>query len=435
MRGSTHTITWTSVSVTGDVTLKLYEGGVDLGRISPDPVPYNGSFSWTIGAALPNGTAIPACTDYQVMVRSSREVSDLSNRNFTISIPSTPASIRVTSPNGGETWARGSSPNITWRSSGVSGNVTLKLIKGRTDLGRIDADPVADSGIYRWTIPRTLPNGTAINAGSDYKVMVRYDASINDQSDDNFTISTRSFEPPRTMEVATAIMENLPSLRITYPTGARPLVLNGPIRIRWTSRNVPDSNLINIDLYRGRVYLGHIVEGLAPGRISHDWSVGSLTSGRSVSPGSNYKIKVFLRPGRVQTFSVPLEIEEERHIDMRCWVESHEIIDGGRKVRLKVHIASNRFRETLRNIPLLCSIKVSGMTSWIETKTETIGTYRYHGSRSSTVKFVDLGFGSYYTPRDRHRTWDYVVEVTVDPDDTLRDRRRSNNKATYRFTY
>jgi len=168
--GSTQNITWTSSSVSGDVTLKLYRGGTDLGRIDASAVPYSpGTYSWTIAASLPNGTPVTPGSNYKVMVRSTATVNDLSNANFTISSPPGGATITVDSPNGGQNWQIGSTHNITWSSSSVSGDVTLKLYRGGTDLGRIDAStkPVSP-GTYSWTIAATLPNGTPVTPGSNY---------------------------------------------------------------------------------------------------------------------------------------------------------------------------------------------------------------------------------------------------------------------------
>jgi len=162
--GTTHNITWSSSGVSGDVTLKLYRGGTDLGRIEASAVPFSpGTYSWTIAATLPNGTTVTPGSNYKVMVRSTAAVNDLSNADFTISSPPDGATITVTSPNGGQDWQIGTTHNVIWSSSGVSGDVTLKLYRGGTDLGRIEAGAVPFSpGTYSWTIAATLPNVTPV---------------------------------------------------------------------------------------------------------------------------------------------------------------------------------------------------------------------------------------------------------------------------------
>jgi len=102
--------------------------------------------------------------------------------------------IKVTSPNGGENWKKGTSHNITWTPNGVSGKIIIKLMKGNTMLGSI-AWNIPNSGSYKWTIQDIA--GTPIAPGNDYKVLVRSfeDHSIQDMSNSNFTISSSTLKP------------------------------------------------------------------------------------------------------------------------------------------------------------------------------------------------------------------------------------------------
>jgi len=135
-------------------------------------------------------------------------------------------SITVTSPNGGENWKIGDVRNITWTSSDVSGNVTLKLYRGGTDLGRIEANPLPISpGIYTWTILSSLPNGTPIIPGSNYQVMVRHTGEINGLSKAAFTIS-----PSGPLELAPGKPGNLV---VTSPKSAEERERGKSYPIRW----------------------------------------------------------------------------------------------------------------------------------------------------------------------------------------------------------
>ena len=91
-----------------------------------------------------------------------------------------PATITVISPNGGETWAAGSTPDITWTQTGLIGTVTIDLYKGgvyRKTLG----SPDVTAGTFSWAI------SLAETPGTDYRVLV-WQGSISDQSDTDFTI-------------------------------------------------------------------------------------------------------------------------------------------------------------------------------------------------------------------------------------------------------
>jgi len=71
----------------------------------------------------------------------------------------------VTSPNGGETWQRGSGQAIAWTSSGVAGNVRIELYDGVV-LAATLAVSAENSGTYGYAVPGTLP------LGFDYRVRV-----------------------------------------------------------------------------------------------------------------------------------------------------------------------------------------------------------------------------------------------------------------------
>ena len=106
--------------------------------------------------------------------------------------------ITVKSPNGGERWKIGTTHNITWDASGVTGNVALTLHRGSVNAmptAIIKASIPASLGTYRWTIPATDLRGRPLKPGSNYKVMVGRSASPFDLSNSNFTIMSQSSLP------------------------------------------------------------------------------------------------------------------------------------------------------------------------------------------------------------------------------------------------
>ena len=91
-----------------------------------------------------------------------------------------PATVTVTSPNGGESWAAGSTHDITWTQTGLTGTVTIDLYKGgvwQKTLGT----PAATAGTFSWVI---ASNETA---GTDYRILV-WQGSVSDESDADFAI-------------------------------------------------------------------------------------------------------------------------------------------------------------------------------------------------------------------------------------------------------
>jgi uncharacterized repeat protein (TIGR02543 family) len=97
-------------------------------------------------------------------------------------------SIKITSPNGGETWNPRKSYDITWRSGGIN-NVKIELYKGTILKTVICASTPAGTGKYTWTIPTDLPQG------SKYKIKISsVDVGLNlsDAGNDYFTIAGNS---------------------------------------------------------------------------------------------------------------------------------------------------------------------------------------------------------------------------------------------------
>jgi hypothetical protein len=102
-------------------------------------------------------------------------------------------SIDLASPNGGESWAAGSTHAITWTSDGVdSVKIELSSNGGSTFPTTIVASRPASDSTYSWTLP------VGLTPGSTYRIRVRdvLDSSLNDVSSASFTVRS-----PATMTV------------------------------------------------------------------------------------------------------------------------------------------------------------------------------------------------------------------------------------------
>jgi hypothetical protein len=109
-----------------------------------------------------------------------RLISDTSNANFAITV----GGLAVTSPNGWESWVRGTTHAITWTSTGSSGAyVKIELIKVGV-VNTVISTNTANGGSYSWTMP------TAQTIGTDYKIRVTNmtNTAITDSSNTNFSI-------------------------------------------------------------------------------------------------------------------------------------------------------------------------------------------------------------------------------------------------------
>jgi hypothetical protein len=98
-----------------------------------------------------------------------------------------PASIIVTSPNGGQSWVTGTKHAITWSVTNLTGYVKIELLKSGSPVRTIISSVAAGSGSYNWSIP------TSQSSGSDYRIRITStsNSAVSDTSDTNFTITPR----------------------------------------------------------------------------------------------------------------------------------------------------------------------------------------------------------------------------------------------------
>ena len=208
--GSTHNITW---NATGLDKVKIWllsqRSGMtqfEVNSIATNLDASSSYYSWTVPTQpLCNQYSCPsysgyACQKIEVVdnnysYSSSKEILGESNNCFSIVAPTTgQPTITVTSPNGGEQWAQGSTHNITWISSGLpsSDQVYIEL-RGVNDNPRAqfpwessNSTILLGSGSYSWTIPTNLSTG-------QYKIKVldsntTDSPTIYDDSDNYFSI-------------------------------------------------------------------------------------------------------------------------------------------------------------------------------------------------------------------------------------------------------
>ncbi|MDL5502661.1 MAG: GPI anchored serine-threonine rich family protein, partial [Candidatus Methanoperedens sp.] len=98
---------------------------------------------------------------------------------FTIPDPT----ITVISPNGTESWRRGTTQTIKWNSSGSPGAyVKIELLKAG-ELNRVVVASTLNDGSQTWTIPATQVPGT------DYKIRINSTSNpAYSNSSNNFSI-------------------------------------------------------------------------------------------------------------------------------------------------------------------------------------------------------------------------------------------------------
>jgi hypothetical protein len=123
--------------------------------------------------------------------------------------------LRVTAPNGGETWVTGSVQNIQWQTTGTIPTVNIDYSTDAGTTWNSVAAGYSNSGSYAWTVPAETSNTCRIRVKSGPSI------TYSDQSDANFTISA-------------------PSITVTAPNGGDSWIVGTTHAITWqTAGSVP----------------------------------------------------------------------------------------------------------------------------------------------------------------------------------------------------
>ena len=173
--------------------------------------------------------------------------------------PSTQPSITVTSPNGGEQWAPGTTHNITWTSNGVQ-TVNLSLNFGASGFYNIASNVSALSGSYSWTIP------TDMTPAPQAYMVINSGSVASDYSNNSFSIGTAltcnsnldcpalgvacslsSCPVNKCIDHQCKIVDTAtPSFTIISPNGGETWYLGEGQAVKWSSVNIPSTNSVKI---------------------------------------------------------------------------------------------------------------------------------------------------------------------------------------------
>ncbi|MGB9893529.1 MAG: Ser-Thr-rich GPI-anchored membrane family protein [Candidatus Saccharicenans sp.] len=170
IKGETKTINWSAFGVQEGYVIALVKGARELGLIADNLSQGQMTYNWKVGDSLIGGLRYELGDDYKVIVRSkSGDVSDISDRPFSISeispqvgtakvtgsvVPE--GSIRVLSPNGGETFYTGEYMTVRYETKGAIQKVSFWLSEKRPDGTYFDhryEGPFSPTGQYMFKVP------------------------------------------------------------------------------------------------------------------------------------------------------------------------------------------------------------------------------------------------------------------------------------------
>jgi len=187
--GSSQEIKWETNSAIMDnlaseqIKIDLYKSNIYFATIA-DNIENIGLYSWNVA----NIDGLEQATNYKIRISSISEPEKYGESYDSFALKEGPF-IKLTSPNGGETWALGSSQTITWTESISSSKVTIKLLRSSSPSGSYSTEKtysdISNNGSYSWTIPSNL------STSYYYKIRIQdyYDSSVYDESDAYFNIN------------------------------------------------------------------------------------------------------------------------------------------------------------------------------------------------------------------------------------------------------
>jgi len=179
--GKTSNITWLAANITGKVKLEYTTNGTDfifIDSVNANPATY----SWTVPSVATTTAKIRITT-------SDNSVTDLSNVNFSINIPT----LKLLTPVASDIWKGNDNKDITWQSTFVD-SITIDLKDGSNILWSIKEK--ANKGTFTIAVPDVNANNAkviiteigGILKDSSASFKIEKSVSINEVSNANFNI-------------------------------------------------------------------------------------------------------------------------------------------------------------------------------------------------------------------------------------------------------
>ncbi len=237
----------------------------------------------TINVSYPVGTAVTSLAP-TIIVSPNATVSPLSGvvqnfstpktytvraqdgttQSYVVTVSVAQPFLTLTSPNGGNSFQRGTSMHITWNFLGVT-NVKVELLNGATVVANIASSASASSGALDYTIP------ISTSIGSNYKIRVTDTANTlrSDISDSAFNI-----------------VENTQAQGFTFssPSSGSNNFTGKPLTINWTtSGNVPN---VGIAVVKGTATTTLVSSVANSGTFTWNVPIGQTA-------GSDYSIFIY----------------------------------------------------------------------------------------------------------------------------------------------
>ncbi|MEN3048582.1 MAG: Ig-like domain-containing protein [Candidatus Caldarchaeales archaeon] len=174
--GTTVMITWSSSQISGTVKIEISRDGGQTWTTIVRSTPNDGSHPWRVTGPLTSNALI------RITSNQNPSVSDTSDSTFSI-VDTTPPSVRVVRPNGGESIRRGSTYTIRWSASDAGGvqRVEIYFSGDGGDNWQLIASLNGNPGSYGWRV-EVDPTDQALIRVTVYDYAGNYASDTSDRT-------------------------------------------------------------------------------------------------------------------------------------------------------------------------------------------------------------------------------------------------------------
>jgi|GEM_PF-839741 len=267
LQGSNRSIQWSYTGSPGPLVMIELLNGTAVDKVISSGISIGsggfGSYIWNISSNQTLGS------EFKIRITSTSDAActDTSDAPFTIS---SGASLAVATPNGGETWQRGSIHAINWTYTGSPGStVMIELLQGMAVNQIISSNTTIGSGgagSYNWIIPYNQTPGT------DYQIRITTTSNpaCSDTSNAPFIIGPGS------------------PITVVSPNGGDKWKQGSTQTLKWNYTDDPGSS-VKIEVIKGS-----IVRVIAPSTSigSDGYGFFNFTFPYGAPLGSDYQIRV-----------------------------------------------------------------------------------------------------------------------------------------------
>lgn len=263
-QGDRPVIRWDSAGITGPLTLRLEDAEENEYAISANVTDDGEWHSYQFPDDLPS-------KDEYRFVLSGTDASG-TTRTAESAWFSVGGSIHVTRPVAGEAFPPGSTPPIRWFSNGVTGDLTIRLLRNGRVIETFSRRARNDGEWHSWTIPDDLPRGK----GYQIEVTSNDEPALTDRSP-SFVVGGR--------------------IDVLFPAYGSVLDIGTTPTLRWRTENVKGP--LRIELFGlGHTPLLSIATNARDDGEWHSWEVPDIAD------GDNYRIRVSeRRNGDIEGYS------------------------------------------------------------------------------------------------------------------------------------